>query len=71
MNARFPTVVIFFLLSLTCLSNITAREWTDTSGKYRVEAELIDFADGVVRLRKEDGQVITHPGVIVRLKESN
>ena len=35
-----------------------SRTWTDTTGEYRVEAEFAAFQDGVVRLRKEDGQEI-------------
>ena len=61
MITRLPTIAVFFLLSSAWLSNVAAREWTDPTGKYRVEAELIDFTDGVVRLRKEDGRVIAVP----------
>ncbi len=41
--------------------SVGVRTWTDATGKYRVEAELIDFTDGVVRLQKEDEQVIALP----------
>ena len=34
------------------------RTWTDSSGKYTVEAEFVDFEDGQVRLKKRDGKVI-------------
>ena len=41
--------------------SVGLRTWTDATGKHRVEAELIDLSDGVVRLRKEDEQVIEVP----------
>ncbi|NLX97994.1 MAG: hypothetical protein GXY83_17670 [Rhodopirellula sp.] len=34
------------------------RTWTDSSGKYTVEAEFVDFEDGQVRLKKRDGKII-------------
>ena len=55
--------VVGFALLLTSASVCDAqvRKWTDATGKYSVEAELVDFKDGQVRLRKPDGQVITVP----------
>ncbi len=35
------------------------RTWTDSSGKYRVEAELIEVKDGKAVLRRKDGKRIT------------
>jgi S1-C subfamily serine protease len=42
-------------------SPLIGREWTDRSGKHRVEATLIEVVDGSVRLKKPDGKVITLP----------
>ena len=39
----------------------SAREWTSSTGAFTVEAELVDFEDGKVRLRKADGKVLTLP----------
>jgi hypothetical protein len=61
MNVHATTIVILSVLSMTCPFDVAAREWTDATGKHRVEAELIDFTEGVVRLRKADGQVIEMP----------
>jgi len=61
MSTRIATIIVFFSLSLAWLPNVTAWEWTDVTGQHRVDAELIEFTDGVVRLRKEDGQVIAVP----------
>ncbi len=70
MSTRFATIVVFLSLSLAWLSNVAAREWTDVTGQYRVEAELIDFTDGVVRLRKEDGTEIAVPSPVPSIDES-
>ena len=38
-----------------------ARTWSDATGKYTIEADLVDCRDGVVRLKKPDGQIISFP----------
>ncbi len=35
------------------------RTWKDATGGFSVEAEFVDFADGKVRLKKSDGDVIS------------
>jgi len=47
------------LLSLVEIAG--AREWTDATGQFRVEAELISAADGIVRLKKASGAIISVP----------
>ncbi|MHC4404478.1 MAG: WD40 repeat domain-containing protein [Planctomycetota bacterium] len=37
------------------------RIWTDSTGRYTVEADLVDLKDGQVRLKKESGEVISVP----------
>ncbi len=37
------------------------RTWTDSTGKFRVEAEFVELKDGKVQLRKQDGKVIDVP----------
>ena len=37
------------------------RTWTDKTGKFRIEAEFVAEDDGVVTLRKEDGDEIEVP----------
>jgi hypothetical protein len=34
------------------------REWVDNTGSFRITARLIEFAEGKVRLEKENGEVI-------------
>ena len=52
------------LVALTCVgasSLLLARTWTDRSGRFTVEAEMVDYADGKVTLKKEDGTTVTLP----------
>jgi hypothetical protein len=37
------------------------RLWTDATGKFRIEAELVSVVDGKVMLKKKEGNVITVP----------
>ena len=40
----------------------SARIWTDSTGRYRVEAELVEVKEGMVNLRrKEDERVLEVP----------
>lgn len=39
--------------------NSQVRTWTDSSGKYTVQAEFVSFENGQVELRKRDGNVIS------------
>ena len=39
----------------------SAREWTDVSGKFSVEAELVELADGQATLKRPDGRTIKLP----------
>ena len=47
----------------------STRTWTDTSGSFSVEAELVDILDGKVRLKKKDGRDITVP--LAKLSEAD
>ncbi|MGA2257530.1 MAG: SUMF1/EgtB/PvdO family nonheme iron enzyme [Thermoguttaceae bacterium] len=37
------------------------RTWTDSTGKYTIQAEFVDSKDGKVRLKKQDGKEVTIP----------
>lgn len=39
------------------------RTWRDKSGKYSITATLVDFDSKAVRLRKEDGTIVTVPTI--------
>ena len=47
------------LILAVCTPAAYAREWTDSTGKYKVEAEFIDHKDGKVRLKNSDGKIVT------------
>ncbi|QEG41148.1 SHD1 domain-containing protein [Roseimaritima ulvae] len=40
---------------------VQAETWTDSSGQFRIEAEFEKFANGLVYLKKSNGQVISVP----------
>ena len=42
-------------------STALVRKWTDTTGKFTVDAELVDSTNETVHLKKRDGQVIALP----------
>jgi hypothetical protein len=55
------SVMCLVLLS-TCLAcPVLARKWTDTTGKFSIEAEFVGLADGIITLKREDGQTIHLP----------
>jgi WD40 repeat protein len=55
-------VVVLLLLSASAtVCDAQPRIWTDGTGKYSVEAELVEVEDGQVHLRKAGGQVIIVP----------
>ena len=37
------------------------RTWTDSTGKFKVEAEFLGLTDGQVKLRRKDGREVTLP----------
>ena len=59
MMTRTALLVSIVLLLTITVDNATAREWSDSTGQFKIEAELVDVRDGTVRLRREDGTVIS------------
>jgi hypothetical protein len=52
-------VMILAVLAIAWLPvGADARPWKDKSGKYTVEAELVEVVDGQVRLRRADGKIV-------------
>lgn len=37
------------------------RVWTDSTGQFKIEAELIAFEGGVAKLKRKDGKIISLP----------
>ena len=60
MKLRFvlSVLVVFCLLSLR---PALAREWTDSSGTHKIEAELVKLDGEVVHLKKPDGAIVKIP----------
>ncbi|MCH8043368.1 MAG: hypothetical protein IID44_06575 [Planctomycetes bacterium] len=46
---------------LLVAASASARKWTDNTGKFSVEAELVEAKDGNVRLKRKDGKIMTVP----------
>jgi hypothetical protein len=49
------------VLLLVAAAPATARNWTSSSGKFSVEAELVESKGGNVRLKLKSGKIITVP----------
>ena len=66
MKSRVLAVLMSGLL-LTLAQPSWARKWTDATGKFSIEAELVEVKDDQVALKKTDGKVIKLP--VARLSE--
>lgn len=58
---RLPIVLPAGLLLVALSTSTAAREWSDITGNFRVEAELVAVRGDSVRLRRGDGRVISVP----------
>jgi hypothetical protein len=58
---QMKTFFLAMLVTLVCTPIVYARQWTDTTGKHTVEAEFVEAKNGTVRLKKENGQIISLP----------
>ena len=61
MKLKRTTWVLLVGLLLTAAAPVSARKWTESTGKFSVEAELVEVKDGNVRLKRQDDKVITVP----------
>lgn len=68
MNRVLPAALMLLLL-LSIPGVPLAREWTDSTGGFRVEAEFVEVKEENVQLRRADGTVISVP--IARLSEAD
>ena len=60
MNSRIAWFVALGLLLATAYP-VSARKWTDRTGKFSTEADLVHVKDGKAILKKSDGKVIAVP----------
>lgn len=61
MQMTGASAAVFVGLPFLFVAAASAREWTSSDGKFTVEAELVEFANGMVRLKKDNGKEITVP----------
>ncbi len=72
MTRKFSWQWVAILASNLVIAGTAAAEvrtWSDSTGKFKVEAELVSAQDGKVQLRKVDGKEITVP--LKRLTEAD
>lgn len=55
------TAAVLAGLPLVFAATASPRQWTSSDGKFAVEAELVEFANGTVKLKKDNGKEITVP----------
>ncbi|PQO29197.1 hypothetical protein C5Y96_15735 [Blastopirellula marina] len=58
---KHPIIAALAVLACLTVSVAAAREWTDITGKFKIDAEFVSFQDGMVELRKSDGNPIKVP----------
>lgn len=69
---KFPGVAFFLAITLAAIASTMGegfRTWTDVTGRYQTEAELIEVNGPDVHLRKRDGVLITVP--VEKLSDSD
>ena len=69
MISRLIGVLSLVSATVGWLGDSAAREWTDRTGKFSIEAEFVGLADGRVKLKRADGKAIELP--INRLSEAD
>jgi hypothetical protein len=61
--------LLLVVLTLVLSSPVWSRTWTDTTGRYTIEADLVEVKDGNAMLKKPDGNVVAVP--IARLSRAD
>jgi len=69
MKARPVVVTLFGLAALILLENASARNWSDNTGQFSIEAEYVGMVDDEVVLKRIDGVLIRVP--VARLSEAD
>ncbi len=57
----FIMATAILAVTIASTSPLNARQWTDSSGKYHQEAELVEFDGHLVVLKKAKGQLVAVP----------
>ncbi len=58
MSNRFVWIMIVGTIMGVAAMPLLARTWKSRDGRYSVKAEFVDFKDGKVRIKKEDGNTV-------------
>jgi mono/diheme cytochrome c family protein len=58
---RLASFAFAFALLLAVTDCVEAREWSDATGKFKIEAELDDVAGDAVKLKKPSGEIVSVP----------
>jgi hypothetical protein len=56
-----PLAITVALVVILYYGTVSARTWTDSTGKHKVEGDFVSLADGKVELRRDDGKLIYVP----------
>jgi hypothetical protein len=67
--AKHPTFSFSFFLVAVCCTGVDARLWTDSTGRYTLEADLVTFNDRSVVLQRADHELVAIP--IEKLSEAD
>jgi hypothetical protein len=63
------TITLIIACTLLTAISLQAREWVSADGKFKVQAKLLDVAEGSVQLRTEDGREIVVP--LTKLRQTD
>ena len=64
-NVLIASAVIWCML----VAPAYTRTWTDSTGKYKIEAELVEVRDGTAYLKRADGKTVSVP--LTKLSETD
>ena len=56
--ARRICLSLLVLVGVACYADAEIHTWTDSTGKYKTEAEFVSLVDDVVTLRKKNGKEV-------------
>ncbi|MBN2451637.1 MAG: hypothetical protein JXR77_14710 [Lentisphaeria bacterium] len=59
-KAGVGAVAVLVLTAMLWAHTVAGRTWTDVSGN-RMEAEFVDFRNGIVRIKRQDNKVLAIP----------
>lgn len=61
MKTNLLFLFLFCIASATCVSAQEMREWSDSTGKFKIQAKFIEVKDGIAWLENEAGKTIKIP----------